>query len=155
MRISTNDSMVGRIDLTISNIAVNLQALPNVYVVSSGLTATTKGLNMLLALTPSPRDMGCKQTSLVMFRESQVLRWRWNTHLWLYCTFSGLAGMTKRQDTLLIASPSPAYQAVHEFCGGCGKQSSGCIHILRVEREDKGTGYAADSLAVARVSGGL
>jgi hypothetical protein len=29
------------------------------------------------------------------------------------------------------------------------------LYILRVDRDDKGTGYAADSIAVTRVSGGL
>jgi hypothetical protein len=39
--------------------------------------------------------------------------------------FSGLTATTKGLDMLLIPSPSPAYQAVLEFCGGGGINSCG------------------------------
>ena len=95
------------------------------YSTSSRLTGTTtRGLDKLLALSPSSACQGGKQTSLVMFRESRVLRRWWNTLLWVYSTSSGLAGTTNRLDTLLIPSP-PAYQAGLEFCGGGGTHSCG------------------------------
>jgi hypothetical protein len=90
----------------------------------------------------------------VMFRESRVWRWRWNTHLWLYSASSGLAGTTNGLDTLLIPSPSPAYQAVSSFAVAVEYTHLAVFPIFHVDSGDKGTGYTAVALTVARVSWG-
>jgi hypothetical protein len=100
------------------------------YSTSSRLTGTmTRGLDKLLALSPSPACQGRKQTSLVMFRESRVLRWRWNTLLViLYILRVGRDDKETRYAA--DSSPSPACQAVLEFCGGGGIHTSSCIPHL-------------------------
>jgi hypothetical protein len=69
--------------------------------------------------------------------------------------FSGLTATTKGLDTLLVPSPSPAYQAVSSFAVVAEYTLLAVFHIFQVDSGDKGTRYAADSLAVTRVSGGL
>jgi hypothetical protein len=69
--------------------------------------------------------------------------------------FSGLTGTTKGLDSLLIPSPSPAYQAVSSFAVVVEYTHLAVFPIFYVDGGDKGTGYVADSLVVARVSGGL
>jgi hypothetical protein len=69
--------------------------------------------------------------------------------------FSGLTGTTTGLDSLLIPSPSPAYQAVSSFAVVVEYTHLAVFPIFHIDGGDKGTGYVADSLVVARVSGGL
>src|SRR3978361_241943 len=118
-------------------------------------------------LSPSPRMMGCKQTRLAIIWGSRVLRWRrWNTLRRLYSTSSWLTGTTKGLDKLMALQPSPSCHGMQadKPCDVSGFSNFAVaveyslvviLYILRVDRGDKGTGYAADYLTVPRVSGGL
>jgi hypothetical protein len=68
--------------------------------------------------------------------------------------FSGLTGTTKGLDTLLIPSPSPAYRAVSSFAVVVEYTLLVVFPILPVDGDDKGTGYTAGALTIARVSWG-
>jgi len=71
--------------------------------------------------------------------------------------------MTKGLDTLQVLSSSPAHHGM-QADGTCDVLGSSSfvvaveytlpvvLHILRVDRSNKGTGYAAGSLVVTRVS---
>jgi hypothetical protein len=89
-----------------------------------------------------------------MFREYQVFAVAVDYTLLDVFTSSGLTGSISGLNTLLIPSPSPACQAVLSFALVVEYTLLVVFPTLRVDSDDKPTAYAADSLAVTRVSAG-